>query len=256
MYIYMPIVEQTIIFYGTGCMNNELLILTITALSIGFFHTLFGPDHYIPFVVMSKARQWSVVKTAWITFLCGIGHVGSSVLLGLLGIAFGIAVSRLEIIESFRGNMAAWFMIAFGLVYMIWGLRKAFRGRTHSHVHHHGNGIAHHHLHHHEEEHLHIHDEPGKTNLTPWILFTIFVFGPCEPLIPILMYPAAYHSVASLLWIVLVFSTVTIFTMLSVVLLLRYSFQLLPMKTMERYTHALAGAAILLCGVAIQFLGL
>jgi nickel/cobalt transporter (NicO) family protein len=232
-------------------MNNELIILTITALSIGFFHTLFGPDHYVPFVVMSKARNWSAIKTAWITFLCGVGHVGSSVVLGLAGIALGIAVSKLEFFESIRGNIAAWFLIAFGLVYMIWGLRKAYRKKSHTHTHFHGDGISHVHEHSHKHDHLHIHLREEKVNITPWILFTIFVFGPCEPLIPILMYPAAYHSLGSLLWITLVFSSVTILTMLTVVLVLRSSFHFVPMQKVERFTHALAGAAILLCGLAM-----
>jgi len=237
-------------------MNNELLILTITALSIGFFHTLFGPDHYVPFIVMSKARNWTTYKTAWITFLCGIGHVGSSVILGLAGISLGIAVSRLEFVESVRGNIAAWFLIAFGLVYMIWGLRKAYRNKPHTHKHIHSNGTSHIHEHTHYHGHLHVHTKEKGRNLTPWVLFTIFVFGPCEPLIPILMYPAAYHSLGSLLWIIFVFSSATILTMLTVVLLMRYGIQLIPMTQLERFTHAMAGASILLCGLAIQFLGL
>lgn len=236
-------------------MNNELLILTITAISIGFFHTLFGPDHYVPFVVISKAKNWSNSKTAWITFLCGIGHVGSSVILGLIGILLGVMVSKLKYVESIRGNIAAWLMIAFGLVYMIWGLRNAYRNKTHIHKHLHGDGYVHEHEHTHHQSHIHVHTEENSYNLTPWILFTIFVFGPCEPLIPILMYPASYHSMASLLWIVLVFSGATILTMLTVVFLLRYSFHLIPTNQLERFTHALAGAAILLCGIAIQFMG-
>jgi len=38
-------------------MSNELLILTGTAASIGFLHTVFGPDHYVPFVVMARANR-------------------------------------------------------------------------------------------------------------------------------------------------------------------------------------------------------
>jgi len=33
-------------------MSNELMILLVTAASIGFFHTLLGPDHYLPFIVI------------------------------------------------------------------------------------------------------------------------------------------------------------------------------------------------------------
>lgn len=67
-------------------MSNSLAILLVSAASIGFLHTLLGPDHYLPFVVMSRANNWSIKKTALITVLCGLGHVGSSIILGALGL--------------------------------------------------------------------------------------------------------------------------------------------------------------------------
>lgn len=108
--------------------SQELVILTVTAASIGLVHTVLGPDHYVPFVVLSRARRWTRTKTAAVTTLCGIGHVGSSVLLGTIGIGLGLAVSQLELFESSRGDIAAWLLTAFGLVYMVWGLRRATRG--------------------------------------------------------------------------------------------------------------------------------
>jgi len=237
-------------------MTQELGILLVTAVSIGFIHTLFGPDHYIPFIVMSKARKWSTTKTAWITVLCGIGHVGSSIILGFVGIAFGIAVAHLESVESIRGNIAGWILIAFGLVYSIWGLRRAYRNQPHTHSHLHSSGHLHDHTHVHSEEHTHMHEKSENSGMTPWILFTIFVFGPCEPLIPILMYPAAQGHILNVVIVSIVFGIVTIGTMLTAVLGSIAGLRLLPTGQFERYTHALAGASILLCGIAVQFLGL
>jgi len=237
-------------------MSQELTILVITAASLGFFHTLLGPDHYLPFIVMSRARKWSMFKTTWITILCGIGHIGSSVLLGIIGIALGIAVTRLELIESFRGGVAAWALIAFGLVYFVWGLRRALRNQPHRHLHIHGGDDTHIHGHVHTKEHVHVHEKEGVRNLTPWVLFTIFVFGPCEPLIPILMYPAAKSSLFGLVLVVGIFGSVTIMTMLGIVLISSLGINFLPLRRLERYTHALAGATICLCGMAIQFFGL
>ena len=237
-------------------MTPELTILLVTAASIGFFHTLFGPDHYLPFIVMAKARKWSLTRTAWITLLCGIGHIGSSVILGMIGVAMGIAVKKLELVESFRGNLAAWALIAFGLVYFAWGLRRALRNKPHHHIHAHLGGDVHVHEHTHTKEHLHIHSQAGTTNLTPWILFTIFLFGPCEPLIPILMYPAAQNSISGLILVTAIFGSVTVLTMLGVVLSATMGISFLPVARLERYNHALAGATIFLCGIAIQFLGL
>ena len=222
-------------------MDSEIIILIITAASIGFFHTLLGPDHYVPFIVMAKARKWSLIKTSWITALSGLGHVGSSVLLGFVGIAFGIGISKLQPFESVRGSLAAWLFIAFGLVYFIWGVQKAIKNKPHKHKHFHEDGSSHSHEHCHSENHVHVHTENKKNNITPWVLFTIFFLGPCEPLIPILMYPAAKESSFGLIAVIVMFSIVTIATMLAVVLITSFGVNLLPLKRLERYTHAFAG---------------
>jgi sulfite exporter TauE/SafE len=236
-------------------MSPELTILAGTAASIGFFHTLFGPDHYVPFVVLAKARKWGAGKTVVVTFLCGLGHVVSSVILGFAGIALGIAVFRLETVESLRGEIAAWLLIIFGFTYFVWGLRKAFSGRSHAHLHLHEDGGIHAHRHEHGAGQGTV-TPPEPTTVTPWVLFTIFVFGPCEPLIPILMYPAAQGDLMDVVLVVSIFASTTIGTMLAAVMAISYGFSSLPLNRIDRYLHALAGLTIFLCGGAIKFLGL
>jgi nickel/cobalt transporter (NicO) family protein len=236
-------------------MNREIIILCWTAAALGFFHTLFGPDHYLPFIVMSRARGWSTVRTAWITFACGLGHVLSSVVLGLIGIAFGIAVMRLEAFEAFRGSLAAWALIGFGFAYAGWGIHRGIRNRPHTHLHLEEEGEPVH-THRHRGEHTHLREAAGKPSITPWALFIIFVLGPCEPLIPLLMYPAAKHSLLGTVLVATVFSAVTILTMMSVVLAASRGVQFVRAGKLERWSHALAGGVICLSGVAIQFLGL
>ncbi|OHB63985.1 MAG: hypothetical protein A2168_03820 [Planctomycetes bacterium RBG_13_50_24] len=237
-------------------MSTEIKALVVMAASIGFFHTLLGPDHYLPFVMLSWARKWSGFKTALVTFLCGLGHIGSSVVLGLIGVSVGIAINKLEFVEGFRGNVAAWLLIAFGLAYLAWGLRRAYRTHSHEHSHSHTGAAAHAHSHNHQSEHVHIHNSNASVSIAPWALFIVFVFGPCEPLIPILMYPAAKNSLYGLILVTVVFGTATIGTMLGVVLLARAGVNFIPITRLQRYSHAIAGATILLCGLAIQFLGL
>jgi sulfite exporter TauE/SafE len=233
-------------------MNSSIALLSITAISIGFIHTLLGPDHYLPFIVMSNSGKWSTRKTMLITFLCGLGHVGSSVILGLVGIAVGLSVSRLVSVESFRGNIAAWLFISFGLIYMIISIRNLMKKRKHNHSHFHIQGEQHSHEHDHYLEHTHVHRE----NKTPWVLFIIFVFGPCEPLIPLLMYPAASNNIPGAVIVSLLFSIVTIVTMMSVVLAFKLGLNKVNLKPLEKYSHVIAGATIFLSGLAIQVLGL
>ncbi len=236
-------------------MDNSITLLSVTAISLGFFHTLLGPDHYLPFIVLSEAKKWSLKKTVIITFLCGLGHVLSSVVLGFAGIAVGISVNRLVSVESFRGSIAAWLFIAFGLVYMIISIRNLYRKRTHSHSHFHLNNSVHSHEHNHRNEHTHIH-ESNVVKTTPWILFLIFVFGPCEPLIPLLMYPAAENNITGTVTVSILFSIVTIATMISIVLAFKLGLSRINLKPVEKYSNLIAGAMIFFSGIAIQFLGL
>jgi len=98
-------------------MGTETTILLITTLSIAFFHTLTGPDHYLPFIVIGKSRNWNIRKTMLFTILCGLGHVGSSIILGVIGITMGIAIHKIELWEGQRGSIIAILLLAFGFVY-------------------------------------------------------------------------------------------------------------------------------------------
>ncbi len=246
LYLY-PIITQI--------MESSIIILATTAVTLGFVHTLIGPDHYLPFIVISEARKWNLRKTLLITFLCGIGHVLSSIILGFIGIAAGISLSRLEFFESFRGNIAAWLLIAFGLVYAIISIRNLYRKKSHTHSHTHPDGTRHDHIHNHRHDHSHIHDT-DKANVTPWVLFLIFVFGPCEPLIPLVMYPAAENNISGVVVVSLLFAAATIGTMMTIVLAFRLGFNRINMKPVEKYANVIAGLTIFLSGLAIQFLGL
>jgi nickel/cobalt exporter len=237
-------------------MSPELVMLALSAAAIAFIHTVLGPDHYLPFIAMARARAWTLRKTLRITLLCGAGHLGGSVALGLVGIAIGAQLASLEWLESVRGDFAAWLLIGFGLAYTAWGIRQALRNRPHTHWHEHG-GVVHSHVHTHHRDHVHIHAPDGqRPSITPWIIFVIFVLGPCEPLIPLLMYPAARESLPGVLLVTTVFGVVTVLTMLATVSVALRGLQHLRLPRLERYAHALAGATVLACGVAIVFLGL
>jgi len=219
-------------------MLADLGTLGVTAASIGFLHTLCGPDHYLPFVAMSHVGGWGRGKTMVVTFVCGIGHVASSVFLGAIGIAVGTAVLKLETlqkIESQRGDLAGWLLVAFGLTYFVWGVARAIRNLPHTHRHGHGGGHG-----------------LRRGSMTPWVLFTIFLFGPCEPLIPLVMYPAAQANLAAVVVVTALFSLTTLATMCTMVALICFGTGPLRLPRVERFSQALAGLVVLSCGVAIK----
>src|SRR5215207_9831003 len=112
---------------------SEVQLLIITAISISFLHTISGPDHYLPFIALSKSRGWTLSRTVFWTMVCGCGHVWSSVLLGLGGAALGWSVSSVKWLEGVRGSVAGWALLLFGACYALWGLLRAHRNKKHRH---------------------------------------------------------------------------------------------------------------------------
>ncbi len=235
-------------------------ILLSTAVGIAFVHTLIGIDHTLPFVVLAKAQRWTMKRLIAVITLCGVGHVLGSVLLGAIGIGLGVAVESLSWVESFRGEWAAWLLITFGLVYAAWGTVRRFRGKRHSHWHSHLDGLEHDHDHDHNGEHLHPHGAPKvqRRVVTFWTLFIIFAFGPCEPLIPLLMAPAWAHHWAAVVGVATLFGVVTIGTMVTVAALAYagLSNRWMEKIPLEKWADALAGLAIAGSGGAIKLLGI
>lgn len=220
--------------------SSEIAILCLTALSIGAIHTILGPDHYLPFVAMSKAGGWTARKTLGITVACGVGHVAGSVAIGAAGLLLGIAVMQLETLEGFRGDVAGWFLIGFGLAYAAWGVMQGMRDVPHHDVH--------------DDAHPHATADPVAPAAVwaPWTAFLVFVFGPCEPLIPLLMYPAAKASYGAVAAVAGAFALATVGTMVAAVMAMRYGLSFVQTPALGRFGHALAGLAILTCGVLVK----
>lgn len=251
-------------------MTADLLTLSSAALLIGFVHCVCGPDHYVPFVAMSRVGVWSLRKTLLVTVVCGIGHVLGSAALGFVGIAAGVLLFQLESVEHLRGDVAAWLLLAFGTVYTAWGLVHARRGHRHaardaappaalpasasprpetaasgsaaSSTARDGAGTVVPRL---DARGSH---REGTREFTPWVLFLIFLFGPCEPLIPLLMYPAAQANVWSVIWVTTVFGITTLVTMVAIVALIYWGALATRWHSLETYGHAVGGALVMACG--------
>ena len=234
---------------------NDAQVLMLTAASIAFLHTILGPDHYLVFTAMGKARAWSLGRTLRITLYCGLAHILGSVIIGLVGIAAGVQLASLTAIEGMRGNLAGWALLAFGLVYFAWGMKRAGRSYRHSHVHIHED-VVHDHEHDHHSDHAHVHEEGARNAITPWAMFIIFVLGPCEALIPLFMYPAAQQSAGLVIAVALVFGIVTLLTMMGCVAATTIGLERLRLPTSGRYAHAVAGALVACCGAAVSFIGI
>jgi ABC-type nickel/cobalt efflux system permease component RcnA len=234
-----------------------LNVLLGTATSIAVLHTLIGVDHTLPFIALGRARNWSLSRVLMVTAACGVGHVLSSVVLGILALAFGRALFELKWLEAQRGSLASVLLIAFGAFFAVRALVRSLRGKTHSHSHVHADGVVHEHPHHHAHAaHVHPHAAPDARSTTVWTLFIIFVLGPCEPLVPLMLAPATLAHTSWVVLVVVVFSAATIAVMLAVVSLGYLGLARISQPFIERHAELFAGLAIAACGVAIRTLGI
>ncbi len=232
-------------------MQAEMEILVIAAVSVAFLHTVSGPDHYIPFIALSKSKGWSFTKTIGWTLLCGCGHVWSSVLLGLGGAAIGWSLSKINWFENVRGGIAGWIMLFFGLFYGIWGLYRAHKNNPHKHFDLNDNGDIYVYEHNHNQTVA----PQQRHKVTPWVMFIIFVLGPCEPMIPLLYFPAAKSSWWGMIILITAYTLVTLITMIAMVTAGFFGLGFLHTEKTERYMHALGGFTIFICGVGMVFMG-
>jgi nickel/cobalt transporter (NicO) family protein len=208
-------------------------LLAVAAVTIGSLHTL-APDHWVPFAALARAQAWSRGRTARITALCGFGHVTVSALLGLLALFFGVELLKLvgERMEAVAGLL----LIGFGLVYAIYGLRRA--AGMHLHGHHHAHFD-------------HVHD---ARRMTPWALFVLFSADPCVAVIPILFAAAPLGALRASL-VVGAYEVATIATMVALVLPAAAAARRVTGHWVEHYGDAAAGAVIASVGLFVAVLG-
>lgn len=227
-------------------------VIAVSAAGIAAVHVLAGPDHYLPFIALGRAQRWSLVRTLAVTAACGFGHVLSSIVIAFLVSLAALNLASGQALEAMRGDWAAYGLVLFGAVYAIWGIWRAHRSR-HDEDHDHAHRQGHDHTDGHEHDHVHGFKLPRTTFL--W-LFIIFVLGPCEPMIPLIMAPALKGSWLGMIMVSALFATVTVAVMVITVAGAWLGLRQLRLPWLERYMHAMAGVVIFVSGAGMAWLGL
>lgn len=208
--------------------------LWLSAASVAFIHTLAGPDHYLPFIAIAKSRGYGLGKTLAWTALCGVGHVGSALLIAAVFSVFAkwLAAEHFEWLQQNQSDLAAYLLIGIGAAYLLHALRQRW-------------------LHRHAESHGHLHSLRRNGNsITIWVVFIVFILGPCEALFPVLA-AATVMGTGAVVSSTLIFSGITIATMLAAVAAGMLGLRAVHSNALQKYAHEIAGATIAACGIAI-----
>ncbi|MCX6951436.1 MAG: hypothetical protein NTV51_04515 [Verrucomicrobia bacterium] len=236
-------------------MNPTVLTtLAITGFTVAFFHAAI-PTHWLPFVLVARARDWSRPKTLLVTMFAGLGHVALTTVLGLALAWFGFQVDA-RFGEAFP-KIAGAVLLAVGLYYF-W---RQWRGA----------GICHHPVpggHHEADEHCG-HEDEGHTHWDGELkdsellslkkgdgaaiggLFLMLTLSPCEAFLPIYLSGVQFgwrgFFVLSGILAAATFAGMLVFTWLALV-----GLEKIQVKKFERYEAGLLGALFSGVGVLIM----
>jgi ABC-type nickel/cobalt efflux system permease component RcnA len=226
-------------------------LLLLTAAATAAFHTLI-PDHWLPFVLVGRARSWSARTTAVVSGFSALVHTLLSVALGVAALLLGEGVAKVVSLRLERGSGVL--LLVFGAVYALWAWRKG--GHFHpggSLLHHAGEGE---HCDGHEGpasvDHMHYHaddawigKEAGKGAVA---LALIVGLNPCVVVLPIML-ATADQGGAALALVTGAYSLTTIALMVGLSVAGVVGSRRLPVPPVARHMETASGVLIALVGI-------
>ncbi len=232
---------------------NATVLTTVaaTGFTVAFFHAAI-PTHWLPFVLVARARGWSHAKTLLVAAFAGVGHVLLTGLLGLLIAWFGFKLD--ERAGHLFPLLAGGILLLIGLFYF-W---RQWRGGV---LHHHVLGASHLPTKQcgHEGDHSHWDDElkdsqlvKAKTGDTTAIsgLFVMLTLSPCEGFLPVYLSGVQFgwtgFIVLSVILAVGTLAGMLLFTWLTLVGLKSFRVQ-----RFERYEAGMLGTIFTVLGVLV-----
>lgn len=232
-----------------------LTTLAFTGFTVAFLHAVI-PTHWLPFVLVARARSWSRGKTLAVSAAAGFGHVALTTLLGLPIFLLGRAAD--EHLGEIFPKIAGGLLLAVGA----WYFWRHSRGGV---LHHHAPGGAHQPSERcgHEDGHSHFEAELKDTQLVStrsgdWAaiggLLTMLTLSPCEAFLPVYLKAVEFgwtgFFVLSGILMAGTFSGMLLFTWLTLL-----GFERLPLRRLERYEALLLGCIFTSLGLMMLFLG-
>ena len=202
-----------------------MIALITGSLLLSFLHAVI-PNHWLPILAIAKKENWSLSVTMKVTFISGLAHAASTVLIGAMLAFVGARLSTT--LESFTGTLAPLLLILLGAFYIY----------QHS---------RHHHF------HLHGHPEQVGRNRLVFSLAAAMFFTPCFEIEPYFLVAGAQGY-----WFVFLLSTLyTVVTVTGMVMWVRLAYKgLLRMNwhSLEHNAGIITGTTLVVSGILTYFL--
>ena len=226
-------------------MTRTAFLLFVSSCSTAIIHALI-PDHWLPFVLISRVERWSEERAATLAGLAGALHVLVSLLAG--GVAILVGSTTVANLAARTGRslefLGGLLLVVFGAAYGIWRHRREARSHQgpdrpsadpQAHVHAHG----------------HLLERWYHGALTARALVLVIGMSPCALLIPILL-AAGTESLLAVLVSALGFALCTIATMVGITVFAMRGMRRIDLPFFAHYGDLISGALVSAIGVVMM----
>jgi hypothetical protein len=205
--------------------SQAIPYIILISVGIAVLHAII-PTHWLPFVLVSRAQKWSLRRMLSVVTLAGLGHVGSTTLVGILIAWIGLRVQ--EVVEGVVGPIAAGILILLGMLYIALYFKEL------GHSHHHGHPAE-------------LSDKSAILSL-----IAILTFSPCEAMLPI------YFAASPLGWYMIILLSVfvalgTVGGMMILTYLAYRGIESIRFAKLEHYEKLILGLLMTLLGIIVIF---
>lgn len=200
-----------------------LLTLTATGFSVAALHAAM-PTHWLPFIMIGRARGWSRRRILGAVALAGGGHILATAVLGVALAFFGWELSE-------RFDAVFHWVVAALLIGL--GAWLAFRSP-------HGRGCGH------CQGQKFIPEPTDRAAL--WGLFLTLTLSPCELFLPVYL-TAVPHGWTGIVWLSVVLAVATFAGMLTLTWLTLRGMQRFQSTWFDRLGSRAMGALLIVLGV-------
>lgn len=198
-----------------------MVILITGSLVLSVLHALI-PNHWLPVLAISRKEKWSIGQTTSVTFISGLSHALSTV---LIGVAIGVVgVTLAEHVVNFTHFVAPLILILLGLFYV---------------------------YQHHRHEHFHLHSQPKSLSRRQVVMSLVVAmfFSPCFE-IEAYFLMAGTHGWGQVILLAALYTVVTVTGMVVWVRLAYKGLFKLNWHALEHNAGIITGVTLILTGIA------
>ena len=196
--------------------------LLIGSFLLSIFHALI-PSHWLPVLAISRQEKWSKQKTLWITFITGLAHVLSTILLG--GVLALLGFFLADKIAVFTNWIAPILLILLGGFYI---------------------------YQHYRHRHFHLQESNARWGVIGTLVFAMFL-SPCLEIEGYFL-AAGQYGWSFIFLLGMVYAVVTISGMMIWISLALTGLKRLDWHAWEHNAGLITGATLVLSGLALALL--